>query len=73
MVSEPIERAGAQRTCRFLEPAVDIFQGDPNCANHQREGHDRGGKRRSVARENKFNAEIPLEPGTDRAAATEQQ
>ena len=70
---EAIEGARAQSARRVFEPAVDVLQRNAYCANHQREGHHRGGERGAVAGENELDAEGPLEPSADRSPRAEQE
>ena len=55
---EPVDRAGAQRARRLLQPAVDVLERNADGAHHQREGHDRSGERGAGAGERELDAEV---------------
>ena len=65
------EPVGAEGARGVLEPGVDRLDREADGADHQREGHDRGGERRAGPAEGEDDAEGRLEKGADRAAAAE--
>ena len=66
---EPVDRTGTERSRGILQSVIDVLERNADGAYHQRKGHDGSGERRAVAGEGELDAEVLVQPATDRTRA----